>query len=677
MTDRVDAKRRVRELRRLIRHHDHLYYIRAEPEITDYDYDQLFSELAELENEHPDLQSTSSPTRRVGGRALDHLRPVTHDQPMLSLDNSYSKAELAAWYARVRRELGREPGDLAVELKIDGVSISLIWEHGELIRAATRGDGSVGDDVTENARTIRELPLVVDGAPSSLEVRGEVYMPRSAFVELNASRSAAGQPEFANPRNATAGSVRLLDSRLAARRRLSVWCYQVASASGRRAGSHVADLKWMTGLGLPVSPHFSRCRSLEQVEAFIDHWRERRHELDFDTDGIVVKLDDADERAALGATARAVRWAVAYKFPPEGRTTVVRDVVIQVGRTGVLTPVAELEPVAVSGSTVSRATLHNFDEVRRLGLMIGDTVWVTKGGEVIPKVIGVVSSERPDDAVEISAPDRCPACGAAVEQGPDQVALRCPNPDCPAVAAARLRHFCSRGAMEIEGLGEKTLEQLASRGMVTDEASLWDLGADALAALPGWGERSASRVVAELERARSRPLHRLLAALGIPGVGDSAARALAQRFPTLDRLSHATRDELEAIDGVGPALSESLTGWMADERNRRLVRRLRERGIDPTEPEPAAATDGTRPLDGMTFVVTGTLSRPRRLVTSRLEELGARVASSVSGATTHVLAGGEAGGKLDQARSRGVEILTEDELGRLVAGNGGQRLWPK
>lgn len=675
MTADQRATRRAQQLRRLIRHHDHLYYVRAEPEITDYEYDRLFAELVELESEHPELRTSTSPTRRVGGRPLDNLQPVVHAQPMLSLDNSYSRDELHAWYSRVERELGRDPGELAVELKIDGVSISLIYDDGRLVRAATRGDGFVGDDVTDNVRTIRELPLLLDGAPAALEVRGEVYMARSSFDALNAERRAAGEPEFANPRNATAGSVRLLDSRQAARRRLSLWCYQLASASGRPATSHVADLEWLSGLGLPVSPHHRRCRDLDEVEAFIDDWDARRQEIDYDIDGIVVKLDGAAERAAVGATNRAVRWAVAYKFPPQGQTTVVNDVVVQVGRTGVLTPVAELEPVRVSGSTVSRATLHNFDEVQRLGLMIGDTVWVTKGGEVIPKVVGVVSSERPSDAVEVEVPERCPSCGTPVERIPDQVALRCPNPDCPAVAAARLRHFCSRGAMEIDGLGDKTLEQLTARGMVTDEASLWDLEAEELAELPGWGERSAEKIMDQLERARTRPFHRLLFGLGIPGVGEGVARRLARHFPSLDRLAAAEREDLEAVDGVGPALTAALTGWLSDDRNRRLVDRLRERGVDPVEPEPDGA-GGSRPLAGTAFVVTGTLSRSRRVVKERLEALGARVTGAVSGSSTHLLAGADAGSKLDQARARGVAIVSEEELAEMVAEKGGPPLWP-
>lgn len=669
----MSAERRVEELRGLIRRHDHLYYVLATPEVSDFEYDQLFSELQKLETDHPELMTPNSPTRRVGGRPLDGLVQVAHAHPMLSLDNSYSKSELRAWYARAEREFGRDPGDLVAELKIDGVSISLIYEDGKLTRAVTRGNGTVGDDVTVNVRTIRGLPLVLEAAPPLLEVRGEVYMARSTFLELNRARAAAGEPELANPRNATAGSIRLLDSRQAARRRLSVWCYQLGRAADRSASSHFEDLEWLEELGLPVSPHYERCSNLDQAEAFIDRWEEDRKQLDYDTDGIVVKIDGAAQRAALGATARAVRWAVAYKFPPEGRMTVVDDVVVQVGRTGVLTPVAELQPVALSGSTVSRATLHNFDEVERLDLRVGDTVWVTKGGEVIPKVVGVVSSQRPEGAEPVAVPTHCPSCGTPAVREEGEVALRCPNPACPAVVAARLRHFTSRGAMEIEGLGGKKLDQLIAADLITDAASLWDLDAEILSRLPRWQETSANKLVAELEAARSRPLHRLLFGLGVPGIGERAARQLARRFPTLEALAAAQSEQLEAIDGVGPSLSASVAGWFAEDRNQRLIHRLRSRGIDPEEIE--IGDPGVQPLAGMTFVVTGVLSRSRREVKSRLEELGAAVIGSVSSKTTHLLAGENAGGKLTKATSLGVEIVDEDALEGLIVEKGGDSLW--
>ncbi len=481
------------------------------------------------------------------------------------------------------------------------------------------------------------------------------------FAELNAARREAGEPEFANPRNATAGSIRLLDPRLAAARRLAVWCYAVARSEDRGARRHSEDLRWLEQLGLPVSPGWSRCEDLDAVIARVDHWEEARADLDFETDGVVVKLDDPGERSVLGSTSRAVRWAVAYKFPPEGRTTRVLDIVVQVGRTGVLTPVAVLEPVRIAGSTVSRATLHNFDEVDRLDVRVGDTVWVTKGGEVIPKVVGVVTSERDEDAPPFSTPTTCPSCGTPVVRVDGEVAVRCPNPICPAVLGSRLRHFVARGAMDIDGLGEKLLDQLVAEGLVTDAASLWDLESDRLAELPGWGRVSADNLVRELDAARARPLHRLLFGLGIPLIGERAARDLAKEFGSIEALAGADEQALVEVSGLGPKMAQSVRRWFADEGNRRFVERLRERGVDP-QPDVEEAVDDGRPLDGVTIVITGALSRPRPEVARRLEALGAKVTGSVSARTDLLVAGDEAGSKLDRARELGVEIIDEAAL---------------
>ncbi len=676
MTGAADAKARIGELRRQIRHHDRRYYVLGAPEISDYEYDQLYAELVRLEDEHPELVTPDSPTRRVAGEPLDSLQQVAHTVPMLSLDNTYSTDELGAWYRRVERQLGAPPEALAAELKIDGVSIALLYTDGQLVQAVTRGDGLVGDDVTANARTIRQLPLQVDGAPPRLEVRGEVYLPRSVFRELNRRRSAAGLAVFANPRNAAAGSIRLLDPREAARRRLALWCYQVVGGETRASRSHVGDLEWLAASGFPVSPGLERCADLGDVERFIEVWRERRGELDFDIDGVVVKVDRLSEQDRLGATARAVRWAVAYKYPPEGRTTRVLDIVVQVGRTGVLTPVAQLEPVQVAGSTVSRATLHNFDEVARLDVRVGDTVWVSKGGEVIPKVVGVVALERPEDAEPFPVPSRCPECDQPVVREPGEVALRCVNPDCPAISASRLRHFVSRGAMDVEGLGGRLLEQLVDARMVTDAASLWDVDADELAALPGWGSVSAKNLIDQLDAARSRPLHRLLAALGIPHVGERVARLLAERFRTFDAVAAASEEAIAAIDGIGPVIAEAVTGFFAAPANLRLVRRLRERGVDPVEPDVAPTAAGA-PLAGLKVVITGTLSRPRGELRGRLEELGATVTGSVSRATDLVVAGADPGSKVASARRLGVEVLDEAGLDERVRERGGEGLWER
>ncbi len=663
--DLKEAARRVDELRELVRRHDHRYYVLADPEISDYEYDQLFSELKELEGEFPDLQTLASPTQRVAGEPLPGLDQVEHAVPMLSLDNSYSRDELESWYVRLRRELGHDPGDLAAELKIDGVSISLVYADGILERAVTRGDGAVGDDVTSNARTIRQLPLKVDGLPPLVEIRGEVYMARSTLDELNNERRQEGKREFANPRNAAAGAIRLLDPRQASRRRLGLWCYQMARAEGHEGDSHVASLEWLRGLGFPVSPGLERCPGLTEVETFIDRWEQRRHDLDYDTDGIVVKVDSAAGRAALGSTSRSVRWAVAYKFPPEGRTTRLLDIVVQVGRTGVLTPVAILEPVEVAGSTVSRATLHNFDEVVRLDVRIGDTVWVAKGGEVIPKVVGVVTDDRELEARPYAVPEKCPECCTLVVREVEEVALRCPNPDCPAVTRARLRHFVARGAMEIEGLGGRLLEQLVEAGFVTDEASLWDLEADSLAKLPGWGELSAKNLLGELEGARDRPLHRLLFALGIPHVGERAAKLLARRFGSLEALAAADPEAFEEVDGIGPVIAAAVTEWFSKPRHQSLVRRLAERQVDPH----MEIGDGKdKSLAGLVFVITGSLSRPRRELKEELEKLGASVAGSVSGKTSYLVAGEDSGSKLAKARALDVEVIDETELAEMLDG---------
>jgi DNA ligase (NAD+) len=667
-TGREEANRRVKELRQLIRYHDRRYYVLADPDITDYEYDQLFAELKDLEARYPELQSPTSPTQRVGEEPLVGLEQAEHALPMLSLDNSYSRDELRAWYARMSRELGHDPEHLAAELKIDGVSISLIYVDGKLDRAVTRGDGSVGDIVTANARTIRQLPLELEGLPPLVELRGEVYLARSVFEKLNCERRAAGVREFANPRNAAAGAIRLLDPREASRRRLGAWCYQVARADGVEEESHVASLEWLRGLGFPVSPGLERFDGLDEVEAFIDRWEKERHELDYDTDGIVVKVDSASERMALGSTSRSVRWAVAYKFPPEGRTTKLLDIVVQVGRTGVLTPVALLEPVEVAGSTVSRATLHNFDEIVRLDTRVGDTVWITKGGEVIPKVVGVLSAERAPGAPPYEVPKICPSCATPVVREIEEVALRCPNPECPAVLGARLRHFVARGAMEIEGLGGRLLEQLVEADLVTDEASLWNLEAETLAELPGWGEISAAKLVAELQEARGRPLHRLLFALGIPHVGERAAKVLAKRFGSLEALAEAAPAELEEVDGIGPVIAAAVTAWLDDPRHKALVVRLAERGIDPREDTGGEASES--PLAGRSFVITGTLNRPRRELKEALEALGARVAGSVSSKTSVLVAGANAGSKLDKARELGVDIIDEAGLLEILGEHG-------
>lgn len=660
----AEARSRVTELKAVIRRNDRLYYVEAQPEISDFEYDQLFLELKGIEEQFPDLADDDSPTRRVGGAPLEGLAPFRHQVPMLSLDNTYSIDELRAWYERVCRQLGQPPHGLSVELKIDGVSLSMHYREGRLVSAATRGDGEVGDDVTVNARTIRSLPLVLENGPADLEVRGEVFMPRSTFAQVNRERKSAGEPEFANPRNATAGAIRLLDSKQTAQRRLALWCYQLVVAEGAQGSSHVDDLISLGRWGFPVCPGFARCETIDQVERKIARWAQERPQLDYDTDGVVIKVDSRAERNILGATARAVRWAVAFKYPPEGRATVVNDIVVQIGRTGVLTPVADLKPVRVGGSVVSRATLHNFDEVERLDVRVGDRVVVAKGGDVIPKIVGVVLADRPEGTEAVSAPRRCPVCGTEVVGGDEVVAIRCPNPTCPAVVESQLRHFVSRGAMEIEGLGLRSMQQLVAEGHIQDAASLWDLDETTLALLPKWGEVSAGNLLNELREARGRSLNRLLFGLGVPLVGEGAARSLAERFGSLHALASADVADLEAVDGVGPKMAASVGDWFAEPRNRLFVDRLIERGVDPRME--GSDDEADLPLDGKTIVITGTLSRSRREIKQELEALGAKVSGSVSSRTALVVAGQDAGSKLDKAQKLGVEILDEDELSALM-----------
>lgn len=662
-----DLRQRIDALRAEIRRHEHLYYVLAAPEITDVAFDQLLAELRRLEAEHPELLTPDSPTQRVGGQPLDALTAVRHAVPMMSLDNTYNEGELEEWYERAVRGLGRAPEALVAELKIDGVSLSLTFEGGTLARAVTRGNGEVGDEVTTNARTIRTLPLRLPDAVPTVEVRGEVYMPAEVFTLLNRERREEGEEPFANPRNATAGSIRLLDPQQAGRRRLSFFAYQVARAEGLTLTHHSQALELLARWGFAVNPGWRRCTALGEVHAFIAEWGARRPALGFDIDGVVVKVDSLAEQQALGATSKFPRWAVAFKYPPEGVRTRVRDIVVQVGRTGVLTPVAELEPVALAGSTVSRATLHNADEVERLDVREGDMVWVAKGGDVIPKVEAVDVGARLGESRPFAMPAACPACGAAVVREEGEVAVRCPNRACPAVLRGRLAYFCSRAGLDIEGLGRRLIEQLLAAGMVSDPASLWDLDWAALAALPGWGERSAANLRAQLEAARQRPLWRVLAALGIRHVGERAAKLLAGRFGSLQALAAAGEAELQQAEGVGPTIAASVVAFFADPESRQLVDRLVARGVDPRE-EPLPPAGG--PLAGLTFVLTGALSRPRPEVQALLEHAGARVVDSVSRKTSFLVVGADPGSKAAKAATLGVAVLDEAGLQAWLADRG-------
>lgn len=648
-------------LRTEIARHERLYHVLGRPEISDREFDSLLAELAALEAADPSLAAPDSPTQRVGGAPVEGFAPVAHEPPMQSLDNTYSREELAAWIERLRRLVpDAEPGFVA-ELKVDGVSISLLYEAGLLVRGATRGNGTVGDDVTANLRTVRSLPLRLAGeVPPRLLVRGEVYLSRSVFQRLNRERESAGEPLFVNPRNATAGSIRLLDSREVAARRLAAVAYQ-AIAEGVPAGSQAENLVRLAAWGFPVEPHWRLCRGLAEIEAFVEEWRTRRHELDFETDGVVVKVDDLALRERLGSTAKAPRWAVAFKYEPERMETKVLGISVQVGRTGVLTPVAELAPVFVAGSTVRRATLHNYEDLARKDVRVGDTVFVEKGGDVIPKVVEVRLDLRPEGTEPFRLPERCPECGGPVERREGEVAVRCGNPDCPAALQESIRHYASRNAMDIEGLGDERIAQLRGAGLLPDLAALYALDRERLAALPGWGERSADNLLASLAESRNRPLARFLFALGIRFVGERVARHLAEAFGSLEALAGASEEELLAVPEVGEKVAAAVREFFADPRQRERLRHLAAAGVRPPGQEPRRPV--ALPLAGRTYVLTGRFAAlGREEATRRLEALGARVAGSVSRKTTALFAGEEGGSKRQRAEGLGVPVLGEEEL---------------
>jgi DNA ligase (NAD+) len=658
------ARRRVETLREELRRHERLYYVENRPEVTDAEFDRLMQELQELEAAHPELTSADSPSRRVGGAPAEGFETVEHAEPMLSLENAYSWEEAQAWLARNARLLGEEPKGFVVELKIDGLSISLRYEHGSLVRGATRGDGLRGEDVTGNVRTIRTVPLKI-AESSPLEIRGEVYYSKKAFQKVNADREAEGEPLFANPRNAAAGTMRLLDSRVTARRRLDAWLYAVVEATPPPA-SQTEALARLESLGFPVNPHRRRCESFEDVRRFVEEWQEKRRELPFETDGVVIKVDGRATQRELGATAKSPRWALAYKYPAEEATTVVREIGLNVGRTGALTPVAFFDPVSLGGTTVKRATLHNYEDLARKDVRVGDTVIVEKGGDVIPKVVRVILEKRPADAAPFVMPERCPACGDPAVREEGEVALRCVNPACPAVVREAIRHFCGRRAMNIEGLGEKLVDQLVTAGLLADVASIYALKAEDLAGLERWGEKSAANLVAEIEKSKGSEVARLIYALGIRHVGEKAAKVLADHFGSLDALAAASEAELVGADEVGPNTAAAIRAYFSHPKHRALVEKLREHGVRLEGPRRARAPEG--PLAGKTVVITGTLPGiSREDAAARLEAAGAKVSGSVSKKTSIVVVGESAGSKAEKARSLGVETLTWEEMEKVLA----------
>jgi DNA ligase (NAD+) len=670
-TTEQSVQGRVKELRELIARHDHRYYVLDDPEVSDEQYDALLDELRRLEDEHPALRTPDSPTQRVGGRPLDKFEQVRHLEAMLSLGTARGPDEFRAWETRLHnrlRQLDIEPGELRFvsEPKIDGLAISLLYEAGEFTRGATRGDGVTGEEVTQNLRTIKAIPLGIEDAPEMVEVRGEVYLPRSAFEQLNEDRAAAGEPAFANPRNAAAGSIRQLDPGIAAARPLSIWCYGIGGQRGLDLRTHADEVEWLRDRGFKVNGDTALHDNADEVAERCAWWEQRREGLDFEIDGVVIKVDQRTLWRELGVAGREPRWAVAWKFPPITATTKLSRIVWNVGRTGRLLPFAMLEPVHVGGVTVSTATLHNEEDLARKDAREGDEVVVTRAGDVIPQVISPLVQRRKGKRLRRARPPKkCPMCGTPTVKPEDSVWTICPNRrGCPGQTFQLVKHF--RGAMDIEGLGEKNAERFLSEGLIADPAGIYDLTAERIGALEGFAEVSAKNLVREIERSKERPFGIVLYALGLPGIGYVNANALAEHFGSIDSLLDADAERIAEVEGIGPVLAQQLVEELSDDATQDLIRRLRERGLRFELSREERRAEGG-PLEGKTFVLTGTLPDLTREEATRLiRRAGGKVTGSVSRKTDYVVAGDDPGSKLAKAQELGVEIVGEDELRELV-----------
>jgi DNA ligase (NAD+) len=666
---RAAAQTRVEELRVLIQRHDYLYHVLDQPEIADADYDALLRELKGLEAQFPELVTPDSPTQRVGGPPLSLFAPVEHLAPMLSLDNVFGREELEAWGKRLERAVGKNV-DFMCELKIDGIAVSLVYQKGRLIRGATRGDGRVGEDITANLRTIRHIPHRLAEGPAAaletLEVRGEVYLPLSVFAKLNEELAERGERILVNPRNAAAGSLRQKDPSVTASRELALWSYGTGMRSQRGAERHSEELETLRQAGLPVNPTIERAGSLDEVMAFCEKWTRQRHSVDYQIDGVVIKVDRFALREELGATSKAPRWAVAFKFPPEERTALVRQIQVNTGRTGKVTPFAVLEPVFVGGVTVTNATLHNEDEVHRKDVREGDTVVVRRAGDVIPEIVGPVLDKRPPETAPWQFPRACPSCGTALVRKEGEADWRCPNKaGCPSQGVEWLFYFASPDAMDIEHLGYQTVILLMEKGWVRDPADVYALTAEQLAQLPGFKEKSIQNLLGAIAASKDRPLWRLLVSLNIRRVGSHVAQLLARRFPSLEALAAATLEDLQGVGGIGPEIAGGVHAWLQQPENRALLEKLKRAGLRMQDE--AARETGPQPLAGKTIVITGTLPElSREAATAAAEEAGGRVTSSVSKKTDFVLAGENAGTKLEKARTLGVEVIDEAEFLRRI-----------
>jgi DNA ligase (NAD+) len=674
-------QKRLAALRQEIRRHDALYYVHNRPEITDQQYDKLFTELKELEADHPELITDDSPTQRVAGRPLDGFTTIKHSVAMLSMDNTYSAEQLRQFDQRVRKNLPGQDIRYVVETKIDGVALSLRYEQGQLKLAATRGDGTHGDDITANVRTIASVPLCLscdsikkhDGllfgdavVPDVLEVRGEVFMANSTFAELNQQRLDRDEQLFANPRNATAGSLKLLDSKLVAGRKLRVFVYGLGQVSSKDfAKSHSETLEKLKALSLPVNENHVLAEDIEAVIDICNEWETKRHDIKYQIDGMVIKVDNIAQQKQLGQTSRSPRWCIAYKFAAEQASTIIQSIDVQVGKTGALTPVANLEPVSLAGTTVSRASLHNFDELARKDIRVGDTVIVEKAGEIIPQVVSVELKKRPADSKAFAKPKECPCCGGAVTKDADGVYVRCVNPACPAQLTEKLRYFAGRGQMDIENLGIAIIEQLVQAGKLRSFADIYRLQEDELAQMERMGEKSAENLIKGIQASKARPLERVLASLSILHVGHRAAQILAEHFGDIDSILQADMEQLQTIDEIGPAIADSIYRFCHDSRTRKLIDELREEGLGMAGPDISGRKDGA--LAGKTVVVTGSIEGyGRKDMEELIKNAGGKVSSGVSKKTDMVIYGENPGSKLEKAQKLGVQTITAEEfLGNL------------
>lgn len=664
MSSKVEKE--IERLREGIEHHNELYYQKAEPEISDYEFDMLLDRLRALEAEHPDLVTPDSPTQRVGGKA-DSLRPYRHTVPLMSLDNSYDLDELKAFTERCEKLAEGRKLDYVAELKIDGLSVSIHYENAILMVGATRGDGQTGDEVTQNVKTIKTIPLrLKKDKPVHAEVRGEVFLSRSQFDRINAELEMQGEKTFANPRNCASGTLRMLDSQIVASRRLDMFPYDLFTGSQKMFDTHWENFEWLKRNGFNVNPHRALCSGLDDLTSFVNEMEAIRDSLDYDIDGVVVKVNSTGLQQEFGATTKAPRWAIAYKYPARKATTKLMAITVQVGRTGALTPVANLEPVQLAGTTVARASLHNEDEIKRLGVRIGDTVEIEKSGEIIPQVLGVIESKRDGRETEFMFPIKCPVCGWDAVRPEGEAVRRCTNPECPAKNKARIQYFASRKAMDIEGLGEVLVETLVDRGMVRDVADLYALTVDQIAGLDRMAERSGTNLIDQIAESKNRGLQRLLYGIDIRHVGERYAKILAKHFRTIDRLAEASVEELDDIPEIGLSVAESVYGWFRDAKNIDLINRLHDAGVQ-LEMDAASTAALDERFVGKTFVLTGKLEEFTRDEAAKLiEDRGGRVSSSVSKKTDYVVAGEDAGSKLSKAESLGVTVLNEDEFQGMI-----------